>query len=412
MRRWRLYLAAGAFLLAGLSGISRLPAQSTPAPSIGQQMDDFWQGKAHFEEVGNLDWTKPPYNSPSEGWGWFGNPMPFPGGTWYLFNRQWQTKEEKPAYCPKVGWRIVVRESTDQGRSWSNPAVLAATPRPESAPDACGVVDGSSYYDRDTNTWHMLAQCLAAHYAGGWMMCHYVRSGPSPMGPFTPDATPSVRGGQLWSQICSRSRGICDPQKTKGEGTPDIVYKKNGYWYVTFHGFDDFTKHGFRGVAKTADFHHWITSGPNLPNGPIFASPECQAWNPGCIGGGEASTLIAGNYQYMMIETPTISLACTPGQTWPIALLRAPKDTFPAWSSPLWQRFHANPLLTTSWPGPKARCSIQYQRWAVAGSDVYILYEDFDPKLIARASARPLLKLLPGGGPPVSLAAPAPRSQR
>src|SRR5271166_541655 len=194
MVRWRPLLAASVVLLAILSMMPRPSAQSPPAPSIAQQMEDFWQGKAHFQQVRDIDWTKPPYNSPSEGWGWFGNPIPFPGDVWYLFNRKWQTKEEKPAYCPKVGWQVLVRESTDQGRSWTNnPAVVAATPGPQSAPDACGVVDGSSYYDRDTDTWQMLAQCQAAHWAGSWLMCHYVRHGSSPMGPFALDATPSVR---------------------------------------------------------------------------------------------------------------------------------------------------------------------------------------------------------------------------
>jgi len=407
MRRWKLYLAAGALLLAQFSGISRSSAQSTPAPSIAQQMENFWQGKAHFQEVRDVDWNKPLYNAPnapSEGEGWFANPMPFPGETWYLFNRRWwPTKDEKPTYCPDAGWQVLVRESTDEGRSWSNPAVVAATLGPQTAPDACGVVDGSTYYDHDTDTWQMLAQCRAAHNAGSWMMCHYVRHGPSPMGPFTPDATPSVRGGQLWSRICSHSHEVCDPHKTVDEGTPDIIYKKNHYFYVTFHGFDYSARKGFRGVAKTADFHHWITSGPDLPNAPIFASPECQAWNPGCVGGGEASTLIAGDYQYMMIETPNMSLGCTPGQNWPIALLRAPKDTFPAWSSPLWQRFRANPLLTTSQVGPQSKCTLQYPRWAVADNHVYIFYEDFGPNRVVRTGRRRFLKLLPSSGPPVSL---------
>jgi len=406
MKQWARVAAAGALLLAGILGIARSTAQTTPPASIAQQMADFWQGKAHFQEVRNIDWAKPPYNSPSEGEGWFANPMPFPGGTWYLFNRRWLTKKEKPIYCPDPGWQVLVRESTDQGRTWSNPPVLTAVPGPESAPDACGTADGSTYYDRETDSWQMLTQCRAAKNAGGWLLCHYVRHGPSPMGIFTADPTPAVRSGQLFSQICSHSGGICDPHKTLDEGTPDIVYKKNGYFYVTFHGFNYSTKQGYRGVAKTKDFHYWKTSGPDLPNGPIFAAPECQAWNPGCIGGGEASTLIAGNYQYMMIETPTISLACTAGQNWPIALLRAPKDTFPVWSSPQWQRFHANPLLTTAWPGPRSRCSIQYQRWAIANDRVYILYEDFNPDMIAHASARPLLRLLPGAGPSVILTAP------
>ena len=370
-------------------------------------MEAFWRGKAHFQEVRDIDWSKPPYDAHHEGDGWFGKPIPFPNGEWYLFSRK--EMSDKPSYCPgPQTWQVIVRTSSDEGQTWSNPAVVVATPGPQMSPDACGIVDGSSYYDRATNSWHMLAQCLAAHNAGGWSMCHYVRPGPSPMGPFTAHPRPAVTGGQLWSrQICDRPRSECDPHKTTDEGTPDIVEKVHGYFYVTFHGFSP--PKGFRGVAKTADFHRWIVSGPYPPDAPIVAPPECQSWNPGCIGAGEASTLIAGNYQYMMVETPSVSLACTPGQRWPIALLRTSKYLWPAWSSPLWQRFHANPLLLTSWPGPRSYCGVQYPRWAVGADHVYILYEDLGyENSTGRAafSARRLLELVPGGGPPVVFAAP------
>jgi hypothetical protein len=387
-------IASALILAAGvaLCRVSMEPA-AFPSGSIDQQMAALWQGRAHFMEVRQIDWRKPPYNAPDEGEGWFGNPMPFPGDKWYLFNRRWLT--EKPAYCPEPGFRITVRESSDAGRSWSDPGIVVAAPGPEATPDACGVVDGSSYYDRDTDTWHMLAQCLAAHNAGGWMMCHYVRRGVSPIGVFTADAAPAVRGGQLWSEICRRSGGICNSASTVDEGTPEIVYKKDGEFYITFHGFDPQNQHGFRGVAKTADFHSWVISGPDLPGAPIFAAPGCQAWNPGCIGGGEASTLIAVDNQYMIIETPDISLACTPGQRWPIALMRAPASPFPPWNSSLWEPFPKNPLLIASKPDPTAKCPIQYPRWAIADGHVYVLYEDF---AVPDAARRPLLQLSPGGG--------------
>jgi|GEM_PF-3187865 hypothetical protein len=402
-------LAAAALAIALLAGArAASPAQPLRPATIGQQMEAFWRGQAHFVEVRDIAWERPPYNAPDEGQGWFGKPMPFPGGKWYLFNRK--ATNRKPDYCLDQGLEVVVRESSDRGRTWSNPAAVAAAPGPQGAPDACGVVDGSSYYDRASDTWHMLAQCLAAHSAGGWQLCHYTRRGPSPIGRFAADAEPAVRGGALWSRICRHAAGICDPRNTHDEGTPDIVDKRHVYFYVTFHGFNYATRQGFRGVAKTADFHRWIVSGPGLPEAPIFAPPECRAWNPGCIGGGEASTLIAGKYQYMMIETPSLSLACTPGQTWPIALLRAPKNAFPPWSSPLWQPFRANPLLQTAWPSSRAKCALQYPRWAVgANHTVYILYEDFDYR---HAPARPpalrrrLLKLVAGGGPAVVLTAP------
>src|SRR5208337_4682883 len=405
--RMRQGLAIVVLFLSGLLAASSIKAQGAQAPSIGQQMQALWQGEAHFQEVRRIEWWAAPYSTVREGAGWFAKPMPFADGKWYLFDHV--TRLDKPSYCPGKTGDVVVRESSDEGRTWSNPAIVAAGPGPETAPDACGVVDGTTFYDGQTDTWHMLAQCRAAQNAGGWMMCHYARRGSSPMGPFNPDPAPAVRAGQLFSQICAHSGGICDPGKTVDEGTPDIVYKKDGYFYVTFHGVyfskkpgSRLVKQAVRGVAKTADFHHWITSGADLPDAPIFAWPECQAWNPGCIGGGEASTLIAGGYQYMMIETPNVSTDCTPGQQWPIALLRTPQGSFPAWNSPLWQRFHIEPLLATSWPGPQSKCGIQYPRWAVAGDHVYILYEDIgfdDTTGRQKASARRLLELVPGGGP-------------
>ena len=90
---------------------------STLPPTIAQQMAALWRGKAHFEELRSIDWAKSPYNAPEEGWGWFGIPMPFAGGTWYLFNRVWQTPEEKPHYCRDPGWRVVIRKSSDAARS-------------------------------------------------------------------------------------------------------------------------------------------------------------------------------------------------------------------------------------------------------------------------------------------------------
>ena len=258
--KWR-YLSLTLGMLAPLALLGVPHPMAQPAQfellSIAQQIEALWQGKAHLQELRDVDWAKPPYNSPNEGQGWFGNPMPLPGGKWYLFNRN-RLLTQKPAYCSEIATEIVVRESSDIGASWSIPVVEAAKPGPKGSPDACGVVDGSSYYDGVMDTWQMLAQCLAAHHEGGWMLCHYTRHGPSPMGPFTADAAPAVRGGQLWAQICGHSGGTCDPRHTHDEGTPDIVYKKNGYFYVTFHGFNYSTKRGFpRKFVKTADFHHW-----------------------------------------------------------------------------------------------------------------------------------------------------------
>ncbi len=306
-------VAALAMLTFVLLGCGRTTAQpqSSPAPSIGQQMEALWQGQAHFQEVRDIDWNAPPYSTGLEGAAWFAKPMPFAGGAWYLFSRH---AVPKPSYCPGGGSEVVVRASSDEGRTWSNPGVVAAAPGSPGAPDACDIVDGSTYYDAATDTWHMLAQCLAAHNAGGWSICHYIRRGSSPMGAFVADSQPAITTGELWSRICADSHGACDPRATRSEGTPDIVEKRGDYFYVTFHGYSAPT--GYRGVAKTVDFHHWIVAGSDLPDAPIVTPAECQAWNPGCIGGGESSTMIAGGYQYMLVETPSyLDLLCKPGQT-------------------------------------------------------------------------------------------------
>ncbi len=236
-------------------------------------------------------------------------------------------------------------------------------------------------------------------------MCHYTRRGqPRSMGRFVADGQPAVTTGELWSQICADSHGSCDPRSTRSEGTPDIVEERNGYFYVTFHGYS--APLGYRGVAKTADFHNWSVAGPDLPGAPIVAPTEGNrswAWNSWLHRRRRISTLIAGGYQYMMVETPPASdLSGKPGQTWPIVLLRAPKGSFPAWSSAEWQKFPGNPLLATAWPGPKSQCGIQYPRWAVANGHVYILYEDFGYDASAGAPTafkRRLLRLFPGPGP-------------
>lgn len=52
------------------------------------------------------------------------------------------------------------------------------------------------------------------------------------------------------------------------EGTFDIFQKKNGYYYVSFHGYDGVN--GYRGIAKTADWIHWIAGQDDLPQDAIF----------------------------------------------------------------------------------------------------------------------------------------------
>ena len=357
-----------------------------------------WHGRAHFQEVGSIDWDLPPYNSPLESSGW----IAVRDGKWYIFNRV--GKPPKPRYCPHDYLGIIARESSDHGKTWSNPPAVLVEPGPDMTGAECAAVDGSTYFDPGTHTWHLLSQCLTVQDAGGWSLCHFTRAGESPLGPFVPDPhNPVVRGGELWSRICNGAGKACNPAKTHDEGTPDITEMRGGYFYVTFHGADYTIRRSYRGVARTRDFDHWETEGDDLPGDAILASPDCEAWTPGCIGPGESTTLITGDYQYMLFEGPDKWLGCTYGQAWNVGLVRAPKNSFPKWNGG-WEQFPGNPVLMPSWPGPQTRCAVQYPRWILDGNDVYLLYEDIGPA--SRFRERRLLKLVPGPASPVALIRP------
>lgn len=334
-----------------------------------------WVGQAHFEHRATIVW---PQGDESSGW------VAVKDGVWYLFNRQYGFAE-RPAACGGLDHaRTVVHESRDQGRTWSD-RVPVVDPDQSNDYANCAVLDGSSFFDPDTGTWHLLAQCLGSSAA--WRLCHYTRQDPSPMGRFTPDpANPSVDIGALWAPICGGSGKSCPPS-TIDEGTPDILYKRNGYFYVTFHGYDPGPRAGYRGAARTRDFVTWEVDAPDLPGDAMFGSRDCQAWNPGCIGGGEATTTVSGDYHYMLIEAPDLGLACTDGQYWVFGLMRARGLA----RSGGWESFHANPLLK---PSQRRACGLQYARFIRDGGQLFLLYEDLE-------KGRRLFELVRGGGPPV-----------
>jgi len=381
------------FLIAfALAGALLQAACATGAKSADEGLlGPFWHGQAHFQQIANLDWSYVAHPSPSETSAW----IKVVDGKWYLFSRI-QPLGAKPADCPADYREVAVRESSDQGKTWTD-SVHAVTVDPSRPVDACAILDGSSYYDAPTNTWHILAQCLAANNAGGWMICHYTRVAASPMGPFQPDpANPVIRNHQLWNAICSGPNKGCKPGVTGDEGTPDIVEKRGGYYYVTFHGWDPKDDRGYRGVAKTADFRHFITDAPDLPNDAMFTAEDCQTANPGCIGMGESSTLFTGDYQYMVGETPNLSLTCVPNQNWVFSLFRAPRGSFPSWRAG-WESYPSNPMIVPSWGSQK--CGTQYARLFSDRGDVFLIYEDIGPgyKFVERR----LMKLVPGGGRPL-----------
>jgi hypothetical protein len=327
--------------------------------------------------------------------------------TWYLFNREF-FYDSPPANCPISAnpSRIVVRASPDQGQSWTNEYVIAA---PNFTLGECEVTDGHAFYDVDTNTWHYLAQVLTgappASYTAStqmvWNINHYSLPGNNPLAPFNVDSlNPVVKSGALWNSICNSGRSC--PAGTSEEGTPEISFKANGYYYVTFHGAyisqgasgppaTQTIAYGYRGIAKTADFHTWITYANDttdtfLPDDAVWSKQDCADWripwqitngNVGCVGGGHASSLITPDYTYMLIESPDKSLGCTEGQDWVIGLVRAPRVNASSGQAQLfvasgqWQQYTQNPFMNAR---NHMKCGVQYQRFFVDSGQVYLTY--------------------------------------
>lgn len=244
-------------------------------------------------------------------------------------------------------------------------------------------MDGGAYFDVETNTWHYLSQCLGSYKS--WALCHFYRNSSDPRGPWTENKhNPVVRGGELFKRICKDSliyKKHCSVS-TKDEGTPDIVEKVNGDFFVTFHGYDYDSKRAVRAVAATKDFVNWRTSGADLPDDALFSYRDCNKWNVSwangtCVGGGEATTIVGSDgYKYMIIEAPDLSLGCDvrPGvQNWVIGLVRSK-----TWAqTDKWEQFKVNPMLV---PWRKQGCAIQYHRLFIDRSyrRLYLAYWIFD----------------------------------
>lgn len=383
-----IYRKVGLILIAILTFVL-LSFWHSPVAAIS--IEDFWSGEAHFQQVGEIDWAKAPQGSLRESSSWFA----VRPGVWYAFNRM--TIPDPDGKCPSTHMRVVVRESYNKGVSWSEPTT-AIEPGDSLQGDGCAVLDGSSFFDASSGTWHMLVQCSDKGNQGGWSLCHYTRRY-SPMGRFSPDINnPVVRGGALWSKICTGSVNSC-PKTTVDEGTPDIISKTSGKFIVTFHGFDYASKRGFRGVTSTDDFKKWALAGAGLPGTPILGSTDCAKWLRGCIGVGQASILLSRNYIYMLVEVMDKSLECLPNQQWVFHLIRTRKGILPASGAGKWQKFSGKPFLTPMIDDPETACKVTYARWIKDGSDLYLVYEDRIPKSIYLR--RRLLKLLAGGGQPV-----------
>ncbi len=356
-------------------------------------LDDLWEGRARLEQVGELNYGGLHSDGvPMAAAGWYA----VAGGRWYAFSRK--VIFDRPAYCANDHTQVIVSESRDKGRTWSTP-VVAASPGASAKGDGCTVLDGSTFHDRASGTWHMLAQCMDRNQRGGWSLCHYTRKAATPMGRFVADpANPVVRGGQLWPAICSGQRKSC-PAKVFDEGTPDIMEKRDGQFIVTLHGFDG--RNGYRTVASTPDFRTWSVARAGLPNDAILTAAECRGWLPGCVGFGQATAIRSGGRIYMVAEAMNRTLLCQEDQIWTFALLRSKQDAWPRSGQGGWERFRLNPLLRPSNRDAKTPCQVAYARWLVDGADTYLIYEDWAPK--HKRVHRRLLKLVAGAGPPLKL---------
>ena len=357
------------------------PASAKPT------LDDLWRGKAHLEQVGELSFGQDVRGRASETASWFVARH----GVWFAFSR---ANAARPAsLCKNDHMQVVVRESRDKGRSWSSP-VVAASPGISREGDGCAILDGSSFYDQASGTWHLLAQCLDVQNRGGWSLCHYSRRSQSPLGAFAPDpANPVVRGGQLWSRLCGPGRAC--PAGIVDEGTPDIVAKRPDGFLVTIHGYHPASRAGFRAVIATPDFRRWTTSGGSLPGTAILSARDCAGWLPGCVGFGQASTVFANGRIYLVAESMDRGLGCVKNQRWVFAIMRSRTGAWPR-SNGGWDRLPDKALIHRKWPDANTSCALSYARWLVDGSDVYLIYEDWEPNH-ARLHRR-LLKLVPGGG--------------
>lgn len=356
-------------------------------------LDDLWEGRARFEQVGELNYGALHADGvPKAEAGWY----TASGGRWYAFSRS--VIANRSANCPLDHTEVMVSESRDKGRTWSTPLV-AASPGTSAAGDGCAILDGSTFHDQSSGTWHLLAQCLDRDQRGGWSLCHYTRRAVTPLGRFVADpANPVVRSGQLWRSICAGTDKSC-PLGVVDEGTPDIVEKHNGLFIVTFHGFDG--KNGYRGVAATPDFRTWTLASEGLPNNAILTAAECSAWLAGCVGFGQATAIRSGSHIYVVAEAMDRSLLCQENQTWTFALLRSERGAWPKSGQKEWELFRGNPLLRPADPDPKTRCQVAYARWLVDGTDTYLIYEDWKPQ--RKRLHRRLLKLVAGDGPPLKL---------
>lgn len=354
-----LLLAAVNLITTNLLNSRQVNPQKSFASGLAATLDLYWNGKAEWKLVrkivlqDHLNWNS----------GFITHSQIYPAaGKWYLLSRV----ITPDANCPgENNVTVELRSSTDRGGTFSNPiSMVTLVP---GTPWECMATDGSLYFDKDNTKWIYLAQCLDKK--GSWNGCLFVRRSTDPMGEFQPVSNnPVIKNGQLWNKICAPGttcRGIVGNKWIGDEGTFDIIEKKSGYYYVSFHGYSN--PYGFRGIAKTKDFVNWVTNDSDLPGDAILTKYDAQSWREawqedGNIGIGHSQTMKSGNYYYTIVEASDKGLECIDGQNWDLGLFRSTNYLKNTWTqlplqNPIYYSSKNYQNLAASLP-----CNVSYGR--------------------------------------------------
>lgn len=312
-------------------------------------LDDYWNGKAEWKLVHKYTMDNAKWN-PEDNFQ-AGTNVEVVNGVWYWFSRRIYrpSDPERPVGCTITPLGTYVRKSIDQGATWSDPVTIL--PLRQGSAWQCAATDGDAFYDSSQNRWHYVFQCMGTQVQ--WNGCHAIRDGADPMGEFTdPGGNPVIQGGaarDLWRDICNNGSKECfqiGGDRVGDAGTFHFIEKRDGYYYLNFHGYAP--PYGFVGIAKTADFIHWIAGDPSqgVPADAIFNKNDQTNWREqwvqnGAIGGGAASILKENNYYFALIEGPDVDLGSADNQNWDIGLLRSNDLTRTHWD----QYPQGNPII-------------------------------------------------------------------
>ncbi|MFK4761499.1 sugar-binding protein [Microbacterium sp. ZW T5_45] len=349
-------LAAGALLASGAASATAVMTPVAAAAADAPTLQDYWNGDADWSFVKQTTATESGIMNAADGQ--FFRTMP--DGTWYRFSREWGTGS-----CG-VSLSTVVRASTDQGATWTDPELVIA---PEAGTDwSCYATDGGAYYNDTEDRWYYLFQCFDGTKWGG---CLITKDGADPRGGgWVPlQTTAVVSGGDLWDQICDEPTDDCvtlsGGRDVFDEGTFDVFNYDGEYYWVAFHGYDGIN--GYRGIAKTTDFVTWIAgdASQGVPADASFDRKDSDLWREdwklgSSIGFGHGSIVEQDGYYYQITEAADTNLGCTVGQRWDTGIYRTDDLTSTAWE-PLPQ---GNPILYSSLEprsdGKIQPCQIQY----------------------------------------------------